>query len=187
MLIDHINKGENGPNNWLGQNTQPNSPEQTKVQIGNIINNVGGVVDQHLITSFYNNFNKIKQQEAKVTNAGANPLLLKANHQNLSNMGINKLKLKLQRHQKLHSVNKTLPFEENPSGSVRYIQQASPAISPRTNNSTARLSVQRSVLAGGVQPYSSRSRQGTSPVTATLSQNRATRSPTMSQTLKSAI
>lgn len=32
-------------------------------------------------------------------------MLLKAEPQNLSNMAINKLKLKLQRHQKLHSVN----------------------------------------------------------------------------------
>jgi hypothetical protein len=104
ILIDHINKGENGPNNWLGLNaTNPTDPN--KAAISTIINGVGGVVDQHLITSFYNNFKKVKEQEEKVQNAGANPLLLKAEPQNLSNMAINKLKLKLQRHQKLYSVN----------------------------------------------------------------------------------
>jgi hypothetical protein len=63
VLIDHINKGENGPNNWLGQNaTSPTATVETnKAAIGNIINGVGGVVDQHLISSFYNNFNKVKK------------------------------------------------------------------------------------------------------------------------------
>ena len=78
QLLDNINHGQNGPNNWAGTNTP-------------VANNP----DQHLISSFYTNLNKIKEQETKVQNSGANPLILRAEPSNLSNMAVNKLRLKL--------------------------------------------------------------------------------------------
>jgi len=68
----------------------------------------GALLDQHLISSFYSNYKRIKEQEDAIVTPYSNcgetgKLLLKAeSNSNLSNMAKNKLRLKLQRHQKLY-------------------------------------------------------------------------------------
>jgi hypothetical protein len=64
-----------------------------------ILNGGGGALDQQLIASFYKNYNKIKETtQQQLDNRSTSSVLRKA--ENLSDLGRNKLRLKLQRHQK---------------------------------------------------------------------------------------
>jgi hypothetical protein len=57
-LIEHINRGENGPNNWLKPHVTPteSNPITATMSVNSSV-----AIDQHLISSFYDNYNKVKE------------------------------------------------------------------------------------------------------------------------------